>query len=130
MTGSGDRRAEWELPRLIAGLIAVAFLFQSFALFAQGARQSPSASFLRLAAHAQHSSDCPQYRDDGSRRHESGGCPMCQALGCATPGTPVVDLVATPGERLIGLLSIDAAATKPPTPTYERAQPRGPPAIA
>lgn len=114
--------------RLIAGIIAVAFLFQSIALFATGSRRTVSTSpHLRLTAQAQHSPKCPYHRVGGDPQKKSGECPMCQTLGCATPGSPVFFPALKPGERLIGLLAIARTAVAPLMPAYERALPRGPP---
>jgi hypothetical protein len=85
----------------------------------------------RIAAtHAEGMIDCPHHRAHGKdpgHSHGSDGCPMCQTLGCALAGAPLVGLVARSNEILIGLLSAPAPSMPPRAPPREDSRPRGPP---
>lgn len=142
-SNSQGRRTDWRA--LVARAILLVFLAQCFGLFATSPRNAAegSASSLISATDAEGMVaegmvDCPHHRAGGKARdsgkapgssHESGGCPMCQMLGCALAGAPAAGLVVRSNERLIGLLSAPAPAMPPRAPPREDSRPRGPPVL-
>ncbi|HUO53516.1 MAG TPA: DUF2946 family protein [Rhodoblastus sp.] len=124
-TGGFDWRA-W-----LARLTALAFLLQGFGLFAT--HHAPS-SLGRSGAAAQIAASAPNCPHEGPQgdgpghHHDSGGgCPICQALGCALPGAPLPALLAQPDERLIGLLVPPAPRLPLRAPLRHTPPARGPP---
>ncbi len=115
--------------RLVVCLAAFAFACQVVGLFAAAPRVS--AKFLGASAAPMAMANCPHHHGKGPAQHEdSGGCPMCQAIGCALPGAPAIDLLAVPDERLLGTLAIPVAIFPAREKLRLAANPRGPPILA
>jgi hypothetical protein len=121
------RMGSWR--RLVVCLAAFAFACQVIGLFAAAPRAvTAGPSVERAAAIAM--ADCPHHHGKGPAHHDdAGGCPMCQAIGCALAGAPAIDMVALPDERLIGILSVSVAIFPSREKLSLAANPRGPPAL-
>jgi hypothetical protein len=115
--------------RAVVFLAAFAFLLQGLGLFAQSARATAGETSSIQEAMA----DCPHHQHTSGKapvqRDDSGGCPMCQALGCALAGAQALDLDTLCCERLLGILSIPATEIPERQRARYAAHPRGPPLL-
>ena len=128
MRGNGRQGQGRKGRSMIARLIALAFLVQIIGLFVQAPASASSGS-----AAAGQMVDCPHHghmKLGKSAPARTGGCPMCQTLGCALPGAQAPEFVALRGEILLGLLRAPDTTISRPAPPLSRAAPRGPPALS
>jgi hypothetical protein len=118
--------------RAVVFLVAFAFVLQGLGLFAQGARAFSPARLVATSSTLEAMAIC-LHRDAGGEtpvhRDDSGGCPICQTLGCALAGAPMLDLDALCCERLLGILSIPALDIPERQRARYAAHPRGPPSL-
>jgi|GEM_PF-5823345 len=118
--------------RLVVCLAALALILQGLSLFAQSSA-APGPGYAGATPSVHHTMvNCPLHTPGGKapvHRDDSGGCPMCQTLGFALPGAPVIALAPLSCERLLGILAIPIQAFPPREKTRYAADPRGPPAL-
>jgi hypothetical protein len=91
--------------RLVVCLAALALILQGLALFAQSSAALGAGSVGATPSVHQAMVNCPFHKSGGKapiHRDDAGGCPMCQTLGFALPGAPVIALAPIPSERLLG----------------------------
>ena len=118
--------------RFVVCLAALALILQGLSLFAQSPAALGPGSAVAMASVHQAMVNCPLNKTGGKapvHRDDSGGCPMCQTLGFALPGAPVIALAPLSCERLLGILAIPIQAFPPREKTRYAADPRGPPAL-
>jgi hypothetical protein len=111
-------------------LVLCAFVLQSVGLFAVSSSKSagPVAAAATMGV-----PNCLHHgasRQDQQKPAQDEGCPVCQTIGCALAGAPIVALTALPGEKLIGLLAAAQPEAPPAAPPRQDARPRGPPHIS
>ena len=132
MRGAARIRPIESWRRLVVCLAALALILQGLSLFAQSsAAPGPGYAGATPSVH-QAMVNCPLHKPGGKapvHRDDSGGCPMCQTLGFALPGAPVIALAPLSCERLLGILAIPIQAFPPREKTRYAADPRGPPAL-
>jgi hypothetical protein len=110
----------------------MALILQGLSLFAQSSAVLGSGSTGTTPSVHQAMVNCPLHKSGGKapdHRDDSGGCPMCQTLGFALTGAPVIALAPPSSERLLGILAIPIQAFPPREKTRYAAHPRGPPAL-
>jgi hypothetical protein len=118
--------------RLVVCLAVMALFLQGLSLFAQSSAALGAGSVAATPSVHQAMVNCPLHKSGGKspvHRDDSGGCPMCQTLGFALPGAPVIALAPLPGERLLGILAIPVHAFPPREKARYAAHPRGPPIL-
>jgi hypothetical protein len=110
----------------------LALILQGLSLFAQSsAALGPGSAGAASSVH-QAMVNCPLHKTGGKtpvHSGDSGGCPLCQTLGFALAGAPVIALMALSCERLLGILAIPRQAFPPREKTRYAAHPRGPPTL-